>query len=715
MDMILSAVRFVESHSMEDALHILKSGYAPCTVGEGEIFENYVLRYGLFGNSLSSPFTFGEVPEEAERVRAALYPPLEHLKAGCGRGTTGEEKARAVYAYMEETGLREKLRAQGESLIAAGRPNDGELFSQVYTILSGLLSDIAAIWGQDELSQREFLGLLEEGAQSSAMGVLPGTADQVILGDALRTRTPAVPNLFVLGCNEGLLPPVRTDDELISDGELALLKEQGLELWSGVEAMSELERLKLYTAFNKAQARIVFSYSASADGEELSPAPLLGRLKRLFPEVRERDSRSETAYPSDKEGGFRRLVRELAVYEREGLTSEFLPAQRAYFAADAVYGPRLRQAEAAITGGISPAPFGKALAEKMYDAIPAMSASRLEQFNRCPFSHYLKYGLKAKERPESKEEAADAGTFLHDALDGFLKLVKARGLSWDTLTEEDADQLVEEVMPDLIATHNDGIFVRDVRLKEALFLRKEAVKKCSRSIVKQMQAGSYVPYETELGFGPDCPFPPLLLKTDDGRTVKLYGRIDRVDRSRDGYYRVIDYKMGDRKFDPAKIEAGLSLQLPLYLAAVEGLDGQMGGMYYMPLSLPAPKEGEEQRHVLRGVTTGSDGSVAALERHLDGRSEIVQGLRRNKDGKLSGNVCREEDLGALTREAVAVAERTIDHMRRGEAQITPYKGACAWCPYQSVCRFDKQQKGCYERDTGKMTIAELLALAEGQK
>ena len=715
MDMILSAVRFVETRNMEDALHVLKSGYAPCTVDEGEIFENYVLRYGLYGSSLSKPFTFGEVPEAAERVRAALYPPLERLREGCGRGTTGEEKARAVYAYMEETGLREKLRAQGESLIAAGRPNDGELFSQVYTILSGLLSDIAAIWGQDELSQKEFLGLLEEGAQSSAMGVLPGTADQVILGDALRTRTPAVPNLFVLGCNEGLLPPVRTDDELISDGELALLKEQGLELWSGVEAMSELERLKLYTAFNKAQARIVFSYSASADGEELSPAPLLGRLKRLFPEVRERDSRSETAYPSDKEGGFRRLVRELAVYEREGLTSEFLPAQRAYFAADAVYGPRLRQAEAAITGGISPAPFGKALAEKMYDAIPTMSASRLEQFNRCPFSHYLKYGLKAKERPESKEEAADAGTFLHDALDGFLKLVKARGLSWDTLTEEDADQLVEEVMPDLIATHNDGIFVRDVRLKEALFLRKEAVKKCARSIVKQMQAGSYVPYETELGFGPDCPFPPLLLKTDDGRTVKLYGRIDRVDRSRDGYYRVIDYKMGDRKFDPAKIEAGLSLQLPLYLAAMEGLDGPMGGMYYMPLSLPAPKEGEEQRHVLRGVTTGSDGSVAALERHLDGRSEIVQGLRRNKDGKLSGNVCREEDLGALTREAVAVAERTLDHMRKGEAQITPYKGACAWCPYQSVCRFDKQQKGCYERDTGKMTIAELLALAEGQK
>ena len=69
----------------------------------------------------------------------------------------------------------------------------------------------------------------------------------------------------------------------------------------------------------------------------------------------------------------------------------------------------------------------------------------------------------------------------------------------------------------------------------------------------------------------------------------------------------------------------------------------------------------------------------------------------------------------LTREAVAVAERTLDHMRRGEAQVMPYKGACDWCPYQAVCRFDKQQKGCYERDAGRMSIAELLQLAKGQE
>ena len=90
-------------------------------------------------------------------------------------------------------------------------------------------------------------------------------------------------------------------------------------------------------------------------------------------------------------------------------------------------------------------------------------------------------------------------------------------------------------------------------------------------------------------------------------------------------------------------------------------------------------------------------------------------IDKNKDGKLGGNVCRQEDMAVLTREAVAVAERTVEHMGRGEAEIFPYKDACKWCPYGSVCRFDKQQQGCYERSTKSMTVTELIEMAEKLK
>ena len=75
----------------------------------------------------------------------------------------------------------------------------------------------------------------------------------------------------------------------------------------------------------------------------------------------------------------------------------------------------------------------------------------------------------------------------------------------------------------------------------------------------------------------------------EGGSLPLYGRIDRLDVSpQEGLFRIVDYKMGDKKFDPAAMEAGLTLQLPLYLAAA-GEKGAPAGMY-APVP-PCPKGG----------------------------------------------------------------------------------------------------------------------------
>ena len=86
-------------------------------------------------------------------------------------------------------------------------------------------------------------------------------------------------------------------------------------------------------------------------------------------------------------------------------------------------------------------------------------------------------------------------------------------------------------------------------------------------------------------------------------------------------------------------------------------------------------------------------------------------LAAEKNWKKLAKLGQKKDVA----EAVAVAERTVEHMGRGEAEIFPYKDACKWCPYGSVCRFDKQQQGCYERSTKSMTVTELIEMAEKLK
>ena len=45
------------------------------------------------------------------------------------------------------------------------------------------------------------------------------------------------------------------------------------------------------------------------------------------------------------------------------------------------------------------------------------SVSRIEKYAQCPFSYYVQYGLKAKDRKVYEFSAPDLGSFMHDILD----------------------------------------------------------------------------------------------------------------------------------------------------------------------------------------------------------------------------------------------------------------------------------------------------------
>ena len=257
-----------------------------------------------------------------------------------------------------------------------------------------------------------------------------------------------------------------------------------------------------------------------------------------------------------------------------------------------------------------------------------MSASRLEQFARCPFAQYLKYGLRAEERKTAAEKAADAGTFLHDALDAFVRAVESGPYDWNSITPEEIDSVLRVILPEILAAHNDGIFSRDPRLKESLFLRIRTVRQCAYSIVRQLKAGRFEVRQTEMSFGMDDTFDPVWLTLSDGSKVRIYGKIDRVDQTPDKkHLRIIDYKMGkNRKFDPTKLLSGESLQLPLYFAAAEQLGGDCAGLYYMPLTLDPPEEGDVSEHMLYGLTSSDSDAVDAAER-FDGKSTLIHTVR----------------------------------------------------------------------------------------
>ena len=54
------------------------------------------------------------------------------------------------------------------------------------------------------------------------------------------------------------------------------------------------------------------------------------------------------------------------------------------------------------------------------------TVSRLESFAKCPFSYFMKYGLRAQERKEATVDPAEFGTYVHAVLEQTAKEMAGR-------------------------------------------------------------------------------------------------------------------------------------------------------------------------------------------------------------------------------------------------------------------------------------------------
>jgi ATP-dependent helicase/DNAse subunit B len=150
-------------------------------------------------------------------------------------------------------------------------------------------------------------------------------------------------------------------------------------------------------------------------------------------------------------------------------------------------------------------------------------------------------------------------------------------------------------------------------------------------------------------------------------TMKISGQIDRVDIASDNTLIAYDYKLstGSTKDD---IKTGRSLQLPIYLEALERLilpDHRIaGGGYY----------------VIRG---GSDRRNKGLHR--------ASMLDYSGIGKKAGGVISDDEWQQIRDDVIAKIWDFLDHMRAGQFGVNPSEKqkTCRFCDFAAVCRYDR--------------------------
>jgi len=396
------------------------------------------------------------------------------------------------------------------------------------------------------------------------------------------------------------------------------------------------------------------------------------------------------------------------------------PYAEVFAALDQTDGEKLR----GVTRKLSEAPQRKLDASKARSLYgrPVMSVSRLEMAARCPYQHFVRYGLSPQREMEPGVDRAELGTLYHEAAETFTRAVTALP-EFPSVPEHVCDEIMDKAVAPLIGKWRTSPLGESERGGAIASRIRRTARRAGRSIVSQYAGSSFAPMSFELAFGQGG-VAPITLELGDGTCVYLQGRIDRIDvlDADTKRIRVIDYKSGVKKFDPTMAYWGIQLQLLIYLAAaLSRIPGALpAGFFYCRIADPMVKtesriREEVERQIAKKLALAgvSLSDVAILRAQDEFHQQMV-----TKDGKPSGryssSMVDEAGMQALVGFAKNKAVQLARDAYAGGIDDSPATlgtyNACTLCDYAAVCGFDPARK--QRRRLSKKKLEDMTGKAE---
>ena len=695
-----------QGFSYESVFRYLRCGMSDVTREETDWLENYAVALGIRGFKRWKEKwvrVYRGMKEESlleiNRIREKFTEETEALAVGfSGKKKTVREYCQYLYEFIVKSRIQEKLKIQEEIFAQKGSRAMEKEYAQIYGIVMELLDKMAEILGEETVSPEEFRQILETGMSQAKVALIPPGIDQVLIGDMERTRLKDIRALFFVGMNEGNIPKNTESGGLLTELDRDFFEDQGVELAPGPKELMNMQRFYLYLNLTRPSEHLYLSYSCSnSKGEAVSPAYLIGTIRKLFPELStERAEEPENLLDllETPSTGFGFLL--------SGLENEEMQREPLF---QELYSWYLRSPEYQnLTRKLTEAAFvrkpadriSESVAKALYGEISEYSATRLERFAACAFAHFLQYGLVVTERAEYEFRAMDMGNVLHQALEKFAAELRRKGLDWAELEEEQRDRIAEYCMEQVAADYGNTILKSSARNQYMIQRTLRILKRTVWALQEQLRCGKFVPEGFEVSIGG--------------------GRIDRLDvlkEDRKVYVKVIDYKSGNTSFDLVGVYYGLQLQLVVYMdAAMEAEKNkhpdcqiEPAGIFYYNIKDPMIQTAirDDLQNLekkiykelkMNGLVNSSDDILHKIDA---GASSLPVSFKKDGGFRKGSSVATREQFQLLNQYVKNKIAEIRSHILSGDAEVSPYemgkKNACAYCAYQGVCGFDKKIPG----------------------
>lgn len=724
---ILSALDiWIKNWDYDSVFAYLKSGLSNLAPEEVDFLENYVLAAGIRGRMWiqeenwnyragmfdgSNDAERAQTADRADELRRKACGPLLHLREGIGAKKTVQSACRAVFDFVGELDLFQRIQDKVDQFRRNAQLVLANEYSRIWNTIMEVLDQAVLIAGGERMGMEAFRAMLASGFSAQKSGMIPQAVDQVVVTDVPNGRTCDCKALFVLGLNSGYFPVVTVAEGMLRDDERSRLTQRGVEVAPTMRQKAFDERFLIYKTLTKPTHRLSISYSlADAEGAALLPSPVVGMLRKIFPAltVTNIDSFGEEEAISTPEATFNEMalrMRRAGSEDGDGLWQEVYR----WYQTHEPFAERCEGLRKAASHTNRATPVSRKLAQRLYRGNLYTSVSRLETFSACPFSYFLSFGLRAKERKILKIGPPDVGQLMHRVLELFGHLVEREGRRWSELTDDWCRAAVGEIADALAEELFAGTALGTKTSAAQIGRMKRNLIRCVLAVVDHMRRGQFEPVGCEVHFGEDGRLGAVTIDLGALGRMKINGVIDRIDcchTPHGDYYRVVDYKSGSKQFSLGNILNGLDLQLMVYLSAV--LEAKPGskpaGMLYFKLAEPMvradsrPDEQTLQKELKRqmkmgGLVLADPEIIAKMDKQMLGESEILP-VKLLKDGGFAktASVASLEQfqlLGSYVKDSLRQIGRQI---MEGRIEISPYrdreKSPCSYCSFHSVCKFD---------------------------
>lgn len=757
---ILSILEIIiNNYSYESVFNYLKNPFL--NLDEDDIFklEKYVIKYGIKNNKFKKDFIFGINDNNKEEInylndlRKKIIEPLIYLENKINKKQNIEKIINEFYLFLINENIEIKikkiinklenkynfkkinpeiikLKINNKKIKYYGKikeknknmvKNSFELAKEYklsYEIIINIFKEIKNIFKGESITLDNFYKIFKIGLKNSDLGKIPSSQDQVIVGDTERSRTQKVKAVFIIGLNDGVFPSINKDEGFFNDSDRNNLKQNGIELAKGTIENIYDDNFNIYKAFTTAEEKLFLSFvSSDVDGKTLRASNLILKIKKMFNQLKEK---SDILEKNDDN-----IYYEKKLYDDFILNINFFNDKNnklkinnnlvllyKYFTENNKYEKKLKNNFNYLKSLKIPEKIKKENIQKLYGNKLITSVSKLEMFKSCPYEYFLQYSLKLKEREELKIKNIDTGSFMHEIIDLFFQELNHKNINIKNIDEETTEKIIDKIVDEKLQENKNYIFNATKKYKLLVKRLKRIILKAIKYIIYSLISSDFEILGTEITFDDrKGNYAPIKINLENGKTVEIIGKIDRVDLAKDEnnkYIRIIDYKSSVKDMDFTNIYGGLQLQLITYLDAMCNIDDFIpAGILYFNLleqiinsekKLTQEEIEEKIRNnfKMKGLIL-ADVKVAIMQDNnlTPSTSSKLIPAYMDKDGNLSAkksNILTKEEFEKLQRYVNKTIRQIAEEIFNGNIELKPYyknrKSPCEYCTYKNICGFN---------------------------